>query len=431
MTAIKRAISMDINSSVYDGPCGCGRDHKVATRRLVIDRGCLARLDRLVDECGLEGPRVGIYDTNTYRVIGAGRPAMAKEIVLDAEGLHADEKAVETVMRSLGGEKATLFAFGSGTVTDVARYCAGLAELDFVSCPTAASVDGFCSSVAAMSLGGFKKTVRSRAPLLVIADLDIIARAPVRLTRSGIGDLIGKYVSLADWRIANVVTGEAVCDRIVGLLSGAVEEVRAAAPRALTGEPEAFECLVRGLLLSGLAMQMNGDSRPASGAEHHLSHLLELGVPALGPHCDALHGEKVGVGTILVSRLYHAMALAGDTVPLLHGYEPLDEAWVLEAFGGRIGPSIIEENKDDCLLSVSAGRLRESWPAIQKIIAAIPGPDELLELYGRLGMASSLPDIGVDPSLEGRLLGMAPCIRNRLTLARMRRLMNIGGGRCR
>lgn len=124
--------------------------------------------------------------------------------------------------------------------------------------------------------------------------------------------MIGKYTALADWRIAHAVTGEKVCQRIYDIMKKATDCVWQNAAGTQEGSAEAYEAVTYGLLMSGLAMQMIGSSRPASGSEHHISHLIEVEPDGLAVHSTALHGEKVGVGTVLASAEYHRLAEMED-----------------------------------------------------------------------------------------------------------------------
>lgn len=110
----------------------------------------------------------------------------------------------------------------------------------------------------------------------MIADTDIIANAPVRLNASGAADMLGKYTALADWEIAHLLTNEYICEQIVGLEREALNSVVEVLPGIKEGKKNACEQLIRGLIISGLAMQLAENSRPASGAEHHISHLWEM-----------------------------------------------------------------------------------------------------------------------------------------------------------
>ena len=414
---------MIIDSKQYNGPCSCGKTHQMATRLVVIESGCLGELDRWLDKCGLSGPRAVIYDTNTYQARNLIRPSAQQEIILDATNLHANEKATSQVLSQLQDEIQLLIAIGGGTIHDTTRYCAHQRGIPFVACPTAASVDGFCSTVSAMTWEGFKKTLPGIAPSLVLADLDVIREAPFQLTLSGVGDIIGKYTALADWKIAHALSGEYFCPVIEGMTRQAVHAVRGCAQALAQKDNAAFEQLIYGLLLSGLAMQMMGNSRPASGSEHHISHLIEIQPTGLaGVPADALHGEKVGVGCLKVATECHRLAQIEDISSLVHPYAPLAEDYIRDFFGPQLLPSILAENASDCMTGVTPDRLIAAWPEIRAIIGEIPSAEELNALYTAIGAKKSLADIQVPEELLPLLLEYSPCVRNRMTLMRIRRM---------
>lgn len=238
------------------------------------------------------------------------------------------------------------------------------------------------------------------------------------------GDVLGKYTALADWKIAHALTGEFLCPEIEALTRKAVEEVYTSCRQIASGSPAAFERLTYGLLLSGLAMQMMGNSRPASGAEHHISHIIEMEPETLGVHSSALHGEKVGVGTALASGVYHKLAETADITPLVKEYPPITDALIRESYGDRLFDSIAQENQTDCMAAVTPRLLAEQWPAIREIIAQIPTRDELEALYREIGAKTTLEDIQVDPALLPKLLAYSPLVRNRMTLMRIRRMID-------
>mgnify|MGYP003297676294 CR=1 FL=1 len=141
---------------------------------------------------------------------------------------------------------------------------------------------------------------------IVLADVDVIANAPMRLTVAGFGDMVGKFIALSDWKIANAVTGEFLCEEIYSLMMKATITALDCADGLAVRDKKAIEQLTGGLILSGLAMQMMGNSRPASGAEHHISHIIEMQPAGLGVSSTALHGEKVGVATLLIMEEYES-----------------------------------------------------------------------------------------------------------------------------
>lgn len=412
---------MVIDAKEYRRVCSCGRKHEMTTDFCVVESGCLKKMDEYLAQAGMSGFCAVVYDENTYKAAEGVRPAADQEIVLNPEHLHATEKAVAQVLEQLSPKAQYLIAVGAGTIHDITRYCAHEREIPFISCPTAASVDGFCSSVAAMTWYGCKKTMPARAPRFVVADLDIIAKAPLFLARSGFGDMVGKYVALSDWKIAAVVTGEFYCEEISEMMEKATAAVLESAKGITERNMEAFEKLTYGLLMSGLAMQLMGNSRPASGAEHHVSHLIETAPESMGISSDALHGEKVGVATILASAEYHR--LAGIKEIKWRDYPGLEESFILETFGEELGKGLIEENRQDCAQGITKEMLAAHWEEVCAIIDKIPGPDQLRSLYRQIGAKAELADIGLTEEKTGMLLDYSPIARNRLTLMRLRRAM--------
>ncbi|SDM56343.1 sn-glycerol-1-phosphate dehydrogenase [Acetanaerobacterium elongatum] len=400
--------------------CTCGKSHLTTIQKIVIESGCLTALGKHLRELGYTQKVTAVYDTNTYTASGLTRPAVDSEIILPAENLHADERGVE-LLRGKLNQPQLLVAIGSGTLHDIVRYCASQLNIPFVSVPTAATVDGFASSVAAMTLNGFKKTLIVQAPVLVLADLAVISAAPRHLVPAGVGDMLGKFICLADWEVGHLLTGEYYCSYIASLTRKAAEQVLIGADKLAAKDVDAYENLMYGLILSGIAMQLAGNSRPASGAEHHISHLLEMGVLQ---HCDAMHGEKVGVATLLCSQIYHKIAQVDDISGKLVPYKPISEPWIQEHFG-RLAPEILNENHADCLQKISQEQLLKSWGGVQDILRAIPSPQQLSDVLVKLGGKANFKDIGVDCSLTQQLISLSPYVRNRLTVMRMLRILKI------
>lgn len=411
---------MIIDSKQYNGLCQCGRTHKMETELCIVESGCMKQVDTYLKNFDLQGFSVAVYDENTYAATADRHPPVDAEVILPAENLHANEHGVALLLERLPEAAEVLIAVGSGTVHDITRYCAYTRKIPFVSCPTAASVDGFCSSVAAMTWNGCKKTLTAVAPKIVLADTDIIKNAPIRLARSGFGDMVGKYVSLTDWKIANLLTGEFYCHTIAELTRQATENVLASAEGILSGDGEAYEKLTYGLLMSGLAMQMMGNSRPASGAEHHISHLIEMNPPVIANNSQALHGEKVGVGTLMAIKAYR-QAVA---MPLIcKDYEPFSPEQITGVFGPKMAADILEENRKDAAAGICGELLQQKWEDICREIAQLPDPERLENLYKKLGIKATLAEIEVSAALADTLLENSPMVRNRLTFMRLRKCL--------
>lgn len=408
---------MVIDSKQYNGLCSCGRTHEMATEFCLIESGCLKTVDVYMKEYGLQGYTVAVYDENTYLATADRHPQVDKEVVLPAKDLHANEHGVALLLEALPEETEIIIAVGAGTVHDISRYCAYTRSIDFVSCPTAASVDGFCSSVAAMTWDGCKKTLTAVAPKIVVADLDIIKNAPIRLARSGFGDMVGKYISLTDWKIGNILTEEYYCETIAELTRQATENVLKSAEGIVSGDGKAYENLMYGLLLSGLAMQMIGNSRPASGAEHHISHIIEMQPKGLDIFSEALHGEKVGVGTLLVLREYQKIVTHRNVA--FTDYLTYSQETMEAVFGKEMFPEIVIENQNDAAAGICADRISACFKQIVGELAKLPNVENLERMYEKAQIKYSLADIGVSDDKREVLLMCAPMVRNRLTLLRL------------
>ena len=230
-------------------------------------------------------------------------------------------------------------------------------------------------------------------------------------------------MALADWRISHEVTGEDVCPVIYDIMKEATDRIWNNSLKLLEQDMDAYEAVTYGLLMSGLAMQMLGTSRPASGGEHHVSHFIEVGPAAMNATSSALHGEKVGVGTVLISGEYHRLAAIEDVAPLLLPYEPLSDEQLMSVFGEKLFEACKKENSADCLSKVSPEKLAEAWPRIREIIGEIPPAEEIFRMLEALGAKRTLSDIGIPDDRLPVILECSYMIRNRLTLMRIKRMI--------
>ena len=138
-----------------------------------------------------------------------------------------------------------------------------------------------------------------------------------------------------------------------------------------------------------------------------------------------MHGEKVGVGTVLAAKEYHRMAETEDISGCVCEYAPLDDGWLHEFFGERLYDMAKKENASDCLSKVRAENIVKAWSEIRKIISEIPESCEIYEKLAALGAKKDLADIEVPNECEAVVVSASPVIRNRLTLMRMKRMIKI------
>lgn len=411
---------MIMDCGKYVGKCACGREHTLETREVVVEYGALDRFDKYMADVGLDKlRRAVIYDTNTYASKWIKHPRADQEVVLDAAGLHSEKGAIEHMMEGLESPEV-IVAVGSGTIMDFGRYPAYKLGIPFVAVPTLSSSDGFTANICSIIIDGQKKSIPMLAPTLVVTDLDIIANAPMFLTVSGVEDILSKYISLADWKIAHLVSGEYYCDMVAELSHQALTMMRTAADTMAAGGEVDFEAMTMAQMLSGLTMQLLNHSRAASGAEHLMAHLVEMKPPRF-ESAEGMHGQCVGVGTWLCAREYHALA---EKTPKAVDFKPLEADWVRQKFGDRLAEGIMKENENDVLATFDPQRIVDHWDEIRAIIATIPPAEELEALYKAIGAKYRPEDIGIDPALTGEMLPISAAIRNRLTLVRMLRVLS-------
>lgn len=415
---------MKIDLERFLGNCNCGHTHSISVQGIYIEPKASRYLSELL--LPYKYPTI-ICDSNTKKAteeILCEYFQKNKVVELSGEEIHADNMNVAYLSERIEDKADVLVAVGAGTIHDLTRYIAFEKDIPFISIPTAASVDGFVSTVAAMTWNGLKKTFTAKAPIFVLADTEIFSRAPYRLTASGISDLMGKYTALADWKISHMITGEYFCSRIYDLEMEAVMEVESILEGIKSGNEECMEKLMYALILSGLAMQMIGNSRPASGAEHHISHLWEMSV--INKAIDALHGEKVSVGLILCLERYEKILAAIESGNCqVEGNAEFELELLKDTFGEKgLYEDILEENGENLLKTINLNQLENQLQEIADELKKLPKSDEMKEKLKKADCITSMDELDL-PEIKELTFNLSPYVRRRLTLMRVSKLFHI------
>ena len=251
-----------------------------------------------------------IADQNTYAALGERvyqalqqQAFDCKLILFDQPEVVADAHHILDILIAANQEQRTFLAIGSGTITDLTRFTSHRAGTSFISMPTAPSVDGFTSIGAPTIVRGIKKTLISQPPIAIFADIETLRAAPRPLLAAGFGDMMGKFTSAADFELGHLLWDEPfdanIAQRTRASARLCVDHVSEIAAATETGVRTLFDALVE----SGYCMLDFGESRPASGAEHHISHFIEMKL-LQNERPPILHGAKVGVATIRTAQLY-------------------------------------------------------------------------------------------------------------------------------
>jgi len=223
---------------------------------------------------------------------------LQREAVDAVQTAMVAEASFEQAMRLFAELPAgcqAIVGMGGGRALDTAKYVAFLAGLPYYAVPTSLSNDGYCSPRSSLTLEGGRKSLAARLPVGVLVDTEVCLHAPLPLWHSGVGDLIAKVTAILDWKLAFHERGVPVNDFAALLSDATVSQFVSRPSRDLEG----MRLLGTALMLNGIAMEIAGSSRPASGSEHLISHALDL----LSPH-PRLHGLQVGLATYLVSHLH-------------------------------------------------------------------------------------------------------------------------------
>jgi glycerol-1-phosphate dehydrogenase [NAD(P)+] len=228
----------------------------------------------------------------------------------DGSSPICDDHTKEAIQRELPDVDAFV-AVGGGVINDLTKWIAAEAKRSYAVMATALSMNGYAAANVAPTIRGIKTLAHARAPRIVAAIPEVVASAPHALTASGLGDLIAKPVSTADWWLNHVLGFDSFEPEIAAIVDR-VEPLYLGDPAAVARhDPQALQALFEALVLSGCAMTLHGSSLPASGGEHLISHTLDMSSQACGVPHD-LHGRQVGVATILVAALYEALLALED-----------------------------------------------------------------------------------------------------------------------
>ena len=267
--------------------------------RVVIGTGAIESLGSELKDVGIK--QVSIFTSKTpyskYRGI-IEKTLRSENITFQWYIVRGEvEEAIEKLEKA--NIRGDILAFGGGKVIDVGKYVAWKKKRSFVSIPTTASHDGIASPLVSIPTENRRYSLFATVPKLILADIEIIKTAPYRLSASGCGDVLAKHTAVRDWRLAHLLRGEYYGEYAASLAEVCVERVVNHAELIAGRGAPGIRILVEALIHCGVIISIAGSSRPCSGSEHLFSHALDLIA-----NRPALHGEQVGVGTIMMAYLH-------------------------------------------------------------------------------------------------------------------------------
>ena len=382
-----------------------------------------------------------VADDWTYQVAGQNIEKLlilnrcdVRTVLLDGSEVVPDETTIMKVFLQAGEGDRVLLAVGSGTITDITRFASHRMCQPFISLPTAPSVDGYASPVAALVIGGVKKTVKAQPPVAIFADLAQLVLAPRVMIAAGFGDIFGKSIALADWKLGHLLWGEPFDAIIAERTQNILQSCILAAEEIGQAQEAGVEKLMRALVDSGLCMLDFGSSHPASGAEHHMSHFLELkllreGRPAV------LHGAKVGLCSIYIARIYESLRqvsraevevqLNAATVPTHES----EEAKIRQVFGVIADDLIVEQAPFIGMTAQRFDRLKQQildqWDEIQTIAQGVLTPQQMIDTLKQAGCATKPEELYLSQAEMNLALQNAHYLRNRFTICKLGQFLEL------
>ena len=413
--------------------CSCGKTHRAGFSRSVILSGAVFDLPGIVRSYGA-GKVFLLADPNTYAAAGDAvcRVLRDAEIscsvyLLPGKRTEPDEAAVGSIAMHFDRSAELILGVGSGVINDLGKILALLTGLPYVIFGTAPSMDGYASGTSSVIRDGLKYSLPSQCADTVVGDLDILCAAPMRMILAGLGDMLAKYVSLAEWRMAHTITGEYYCPEIAELVKAALDRCVSQMDLLPSRNPDAIREVMNGMVLSGVAANYAGVSRPASGMEHYLSHICDMRAVEFGTPMD-LHGIQCGAATVITLSLYEKLR---DFTPnreqaLAYVRSFSYDRWkaaLRERLGKSAEAMIAGEEKerkyDPARHAERLDRILAHWDEIRSVIRSLPDSKPLADRMRAIGMPTSFTELGFSDEDTRYAILMSKDIRDKYVGSRL------------
>lgn len=414
-------------------PCNCGRPHRFSAK-VISGSGVLSQLPDAVK--ALSGTKAYIFfDPNTYAAAGEQACRLLREAgiayvsyCLPWSNPEPDETSVGAAMMHFDDSCDIVIGVGSGVINDIGKLVSAYTKLPYIIVATAPSMDGYASATSSMNRDGLKISLPSKAADVIVGDSKVLSQAPMDMMRSGLGDMLAKYVSICEWRISHLINGEYYCEEVADLIRHAVKRCVDNVPGLLRKEEQAVLAVFEGLVIGGVDMNYAGASRPASGVEHYISHVLDMRGVEFGT-VVASHGIQCAIGTLTAVGLYEKLKnVIPDREKALAYVKRFDyQAWAaqLRQLLGKGAEAMIalEEKEKKYDAESHARRLEkiiDCWDGILSVVRQeLPEKEQLKKLMETLQMPMCLQDIGLSNDEMPMILKATKDIRDKYVWSRL------------
>jgi len=402
-----------------------------------------AAVDRLLEYCQQHQLTrfTLIADRNTYSALGESVEATLRAhghdiltVLLQGDEIIADARAVFQILLGIDRVERTCLAVGSGTITDLTRFVSHRTRSSFISLPTAPSVDGFTADGSPLVIDGLKLTVPGHGPLALFADLPTLCAAPRPMIAAGVGDMLAKLTSSADWELGRLLWDEPFEAEIAARGRRAAWHCAHHMGEIAEASEAGVRALMEGLIESGFCMLDFGSSLPASGGEHHIAHCWEL-MLLRASRPAFLHGAKVGIALLHSAQRYDTIrALTREEVATRLAQRALpDRAAQIGGIRQAYGPLADRVVKvQAAFLDMTAGdfaRLKDkvvaNWDEIVRIAGTVPPAAEIKGWLRQVGAPLTGADVGLNDAEVTLGLKNGHYFRNYFTIHKLGWLLGL------
>ncbi len=390
--------------------CDCGKTHDAVVDEYIVEAGAIKRIPEFVEKYGGRKPFV-VADVNTYKAAGEKVCGILEDAgyeyskyIFKDKHLEPDERAAGSLMMHFDSSCDILIGVGSGVINDMCKILAAVAKIPFIIAATAPSMDGYASVTSSVLVDGVKWSLTNSCANVIIGDVDILKNAPKELISAGLGDMLAKYLSVCEWRLSNIITGEYYCEEIAGMVREALKCCVDNAEGLLKGDEKAAAAVFEGLVLSGISMNYAEITRSASGIEHSISHIWDMRSVEFGTGSN-LHGIQCAVGTLYGVRIYEQiLKMTPDrekAVQYAKAFDFEDYCRTLRNFMGRGAEDMIAREAADGKYNLENHRKRldniiNNWELICGIIREeLPSSAEIERILDLVNIPKTCKGIGI------------------------------------
>ncbi len=367
--------------------CGCGKLHSCDIKYVETGENAL---DSLTEVAAPFTNILLVCDENTAplcreRVLKLLGDKISSEVCFSKDIVIPNEEAISKVEAKINDKTDFIIGIGSGVINDICKHVSFANDMRYAIIATAPSMDGYASVGAALILNEMKVTLNARVPYAIIAESKIVATAPMDMIQSGYGDIVGKYSCLNDWRLAAAVRNEYFCDYVYNAVMDTVKKVEGTAKKLLMRDPEAINTLTEALITVGIMMSYVGNSRPASGSEHHLSHFFEI-TGLLDNREYFLHGIDVLYSAAVTASLRKKLLDKAPPFPSFTDNVKEKETEIRRIYKTAADGILELQEKVGLYKEADTALLAEKWAEITEILNEAPSYEKMLGYISDIGL---------------------------------------------